>query len=146
MRIDDEVEGIVRDALDAAVKRNPTKLNNALRCFPNDAAVQSGVELALAVASFVMIDVHAGRPTGAQIRAVADKAAEMENWAVASPDEVFDLLNNVLSGTPFPASAPPEDVIILTFVVTANLLASFRTEDERWFAYLDRAEAAIERA
>jgi hypothetical protein len=144
MRIDDKVEDIVRKALDAAVKRDPTKLDQALRSFPNDAAVRSGVELALAVASFVMIDVHAGKPTEAQIRAVADKAAEMEKWAAPSSDEVYDLLDKVLSGTPFPASVPPENVIILTFVVTANLLASFRTEDERWFAYLDRAEAAID--
>jgi hypothetical protein len=144
MKIDDRVERIVRTALDAAVKRDPKKLDEALRSFPNDDAVRKGIELALAVCGFVMIDVHGGRPTDGQIRAVADKLADMEHWARPTPDEVHNFLTTVLSGTSFPAEVPSESVIILAFVVAANLLASFRKEDDRWYDYLDRAEAAIE--
>jgi hypothetical protein len=140
------VEPLVRATIDAAVKRDPDKLNAALRSFPSDEGVRKGVELALAVASFIMIDVHSGRPTDEQIRVVADDLAEMETWAEPTSDEIHTFLSHLLSGTPFEEQFSAENVIMLTFIVTAGLLASFHLPDEKWWDYLDRAEAAIEAA
>lgn len=144
MRIDDRAEPLARAAIDAAVKRDFEKLEAALQNFTSDDVTQRAVELALAVASFVLYDVHEGKPTPAQTRVVAVKIAEMETWAEPTAEEVEDFLSRLLGGHPFAAVMPPESVIVLSFVVTANLLSSFRKSDEKWWDYLDRAEAAIE--
>jgi hypothetical protein len=146
MKIDDRVEPFVRTAIDAAVKRDFEKLNTALGAFPDDDAVKKAVELALAVVGFVMYDVHQGKPSPEQIRVVATKLAEMEAWAEPTADEVDAFLKKLLNGQPFAPEVPPENVIVLSFVAAANLLSSFHTKDERWWDYLDRAEAAIEAA
>lgn len=146
MKIDERVEPHVRTAIDAAVKRNFEKLDAALRAFPDDDAVRKAVELTLVVISFVMYDVHDGKPSAEQIRAVAGKLAEMEAWAEPTADEVDTFLGKLLNGQQFVPEVPAESIIILSFVVAANLLSSFRNQDERWWDYLDRAESVIEAA
>jgi hypothetical protein len=146
MKIDDRVEPLVRTALDAAVKRNFDKLTTALSAFPDDDTVKKAVELTLAVTGFIMYDVHRGKPSSEQIRAVATKLAEMETWAEPTADEVDTFLGKLVNSQPFAAEVPPENVIILSFVVAANLLSSFRKPEERWWDYLDRVEAAIDAA
>jgi hypothetical protein len=143
MKIDDRVEGLARDALDAAVKRDSAAFEAALRAFPNDEAVRDGVSLVLAVAAYIMTEIHGGRPNDAQVRAVAEKVASMEAWAGPTGDEVHGLLSRLLNSEP--QSPPGEHVIVLAFVVTASLLASLHLKDEKWWNYLDRVEAAIER-
>jgi hypothetical protein len=144
MKINDRVEGLVRDALDAAVKRDSAALDAALRAFPNDDAVREGVALALAICAFIMIDIYEGKPNDDQIRAIAEKAAQMETWAEPTADEVHALLSRLLNGAPLADAMPTENIIILAFVVTASLLASLHLKEEQWWNYLDRAEAAIE--
>jgi hypothetical protein len=143
VKIDPQMEPLVRTAIDAAVKRSFDKLNAALRSFPNDDAVRKGVELSLAVCGFVMIDAHSGTPNDEQVRVVAEDIAEMEQWAEPTADEIHTFLSRLLSGQPLADQFSAESVIILAFIVTAALLASFHNPDEKWWDYLDRAEAVI---
>ena len=143
-RIDPRLEELVRAAIDAAVKRRFDKLDEALRSFPDDEAVGKGVELAMAVTSYVMIDAHSGMPTDEQIRSIAGDVAEMESWAQPSADQVHAFLSCLLAGQPLGDRFDAESAIILTFVVAGSLLASLHEPAEKWWDYLDRAETAIE--
>ncbi|MEO3821240.1 hypothetical protein [Plantactinospora sp. B24E8] len=146
MKISSRVEPLVRDALDAAVKRDFAKLDAALKAFPDDQTTQQGVELALAVTVYVLHDIHQGKPSEAETRSVAEEIARAEAWAQPTAEETSEFLLKLVSGQPFAPSVPSENVFILAFVSAANLLSSCRRDDEEWWNYLDRAEAAIEAA
>lgn len=146
MRIDDQVETLARSALDAAVKRDFDRLESALQAFPDDDVARRAVELALAVCTFVLVDVHQGKPDGEQIKVVAGKIAEMERWAEPTTEEIHTLLSGLFDRTSQVGVMPTESVVVLSFVVAASLLASLHLKDEEWWNYLDRAEAAIEKA
>ncbi|SDT61000.1 hypothetical protein [Actinoplanes derwentensis] len=146
MKIDERVEALTRSAIDAAVKRNFGKLEAALQAFPDDDAARGSVELALAVTSFVLYEVYAGKPTPEQTRVVAVDLVEMEKWAEPTVDEVDGFLSRLLNGQAFAPTIPAQDVIVLAFIVTAHLLSSFRKGDEHWWDFLDLAETAIEAA
>ncbi|GIJ49402.1 hypothetical protein Val02_62880 [Virgisporangium aliadipatigenens] len=145
MKIDKNVEPLVRKALAAAVKRDPDLLATALRAFPNDDAIRRGSELAIAVAGLVAIDIHSGRPTDSELRTLAQEIADSEAWAGFSADDVYTFLATMFAGRPVAEVLTPEKVSVLIFLVPATLLSAFRREDENWWDHLDRAEAAIER-
>ena len=144
MKIDERVESVVRDLLEAAIKRDPTELETALTTFHDDGAIQEGVSLALAIAAYIVAEIHGGKPNDAQVRAIAEKVATMEKWAGPTADEVHALLSRLLNSEALTDAMPTETVIVLTFVVTASLLASLHLEGENWWNYLDRIEAVIE--
>ncbi|GAB3150671.1 hypothetical protein GCM10027290_38580 [Micromonospora sonneratiae] len=146
MKISSRVEPLVRNAIHAAVKRDFLKLEEALKSFPDDRAVQQGVELALAVTLYVMRDIHQGKPSDEETVAVAVEIARAEAWARPTEEEVSTFLLRLMNGQRFAESVPIENVIILAFVSVANLLASCHRDDENWWDYLDRAEAALEAA
>ncbi|MEV4754776.1 hypothetical protein AB0J86_06630 [Micromonospora sp. NPDC049559] len=144
MKISSRVEPLVRNALDAAVKRDFPKLDAALKTFPDDQTTKQGVELVLAVTLYVLHDIHRGKPSEAETRAVAAEIARAETWARPTETETSEFLLKLVDGQPFAPSVPTENVFILAFVSAANLLSSCRRDDEEWWNYLDRAEAAIE--
>jgi hypothetical protein len=144
MKINEQVETRVRAVLDAAVRRDRDKLNLALRAFPNDDAARQGVELAIAVAAYVMLDVHHGRPSDEQVATVAQEIADAEGWAGFTADEIGRFLSYTLAGKSLAGVLPDDAVILLSFIVPATLLSAFRPKEEIWEAYLDRAEASIE--
>ncbi|MEG3634021.1 hypothetical protein [Micromonospora palythoicola] len=146
MEISKRVEPLVRSALDAAVKRDFNRLDAALKVFPDDQAVKDAVALALSVTLYVLRDTHNGKPSEQETEAVAVEIARAEPWAQATQAEVSTFLRKLVNGEPFADELPSESVIILAFVSAANLLASCHRQDEEWWDYLDRAEAAIESA
>jgi hypothetical protein len=142
--IDEQVEPLVRSVLGAAVRRDFDKMNAALGAFPTDDAARKGVELALAICAFIMIEIHEGKPEDDQIREIAEEVADMETWAGPTADEIHTLLAKLLNSEPLAGAVPTESIIILAFVVAASLLASLHLKDELWWNYLDRVEMAIE--
>ncbi|WBB80069.1 hypothetical protein O7606_01330 [Micromonospora sp. WMMD882] len=146
MKIDDRAESLMRTATYAAVRQDPAQLDEALKSFPPDEVARQAVELALAVILFVLTDIHHGRPDDDEIREVVDEIVEDESWARPTTAEVWDFLSRLVRGEPFADAVPPENVVVLAFVCVANLLAANREDDEKWWDYLDRAEAAIEAA
>lgn len=111
--------------------------------FPDNQAVTEAVELALAVVRYVIWDQYQGKPTDAEAEAVAAEITRAEAWAQPTESEVVTFLQRLVNGVPFAGEVPAEQVI-LAFVSAANLLASCHRENEKWWNYLDRAEAAIE--
>ncbi|MGW4498410.1 hypothetical protein ACWENR_07295 [Micromonospora sp. NPDC004336] len=146
MKIDSSVEAAMRVTIHAAVKRDFGMLDQQLQALRSDELARSTVQLTLAVVGYLMTDVHGGRPTPEQVTAIATEIAKAESWARPTRDEIEVFLSKLMSGEPFGEAVPIENIIVLTFVVAANLLSSCRRDDEKWWDYLDRAEAAIEAA
>lgn len=146
MRVDKKVEPLMRNAIHAAVVRDLAMLNARLQKFPDDKAVQTAIELTLALVYFLMVDIHEGQPSEVEVRGVATEIARAEAWARPSQDEVTEFLVRLMNREQLAPVIPRENVIILAFVAAANLLSSCRRNDEEWWDYLDRAEAAIESA
>ncbi len=146
MKIDNEVETLVRETLTGVVKSDSDRFQRALAAFPDDKSTAKAVQLATAVALFVLNDVYGRTPTEAEMRAVADKLVDMENWAGVTSDEVTTFLIAAHHHTRADQVLPLERVIVLSFVLAGNLLSSCCKEGEFWFNYLDRVEATLEAA
>lgn len=144
MEIDAHIEPLVRETLAAAVKRDEERFERALAAFSSDDVAAKGVQLATAVALYVLQDQYGGRPSTAELQAIANKIAELESWAEVSAADIVTLLNAATDGTRLDQVLPLERAVILPFVVAAYLLASCCKEGEWWFDYLDQAEAAVE--
>ncbi|MEV0329495.1 hypothetical protein AB0H63_24060 [Micromonospora echinospora] len=146
MRIDDRAEPLVRAAIHAAVKQDFGKLDQSMRAFTDDELARNGVELTLAVILFVLQDIHGGRPDNAAIREVANEIAEDESWSKASAGEATAFLSRLVAGEPMVDVFSAEETVVLAYVCAGHLLSSNRQDSEKWWNYLDRAEAAIEAA
>ncbi|MFG1837666.1 hypothetical protein ACLQ29_14925 [Micromonospora sp. DT228] len=146
MKINSSAEAVMRAIIHAAVQRDFAQLDERLRALNDADTAAATVELALGLVGFLMVDIHEGRPSDDQISAVAKEVAEAESWAQPTHREVADFLMRLMRGEPFTVAVPSENVIILAFVVAANLLSSCRRDDEKWWDYLDRVEATMEAA
>jgi hypothetical protein len=144
VKIDERIEPLVREALAAAVKSDAERFLHALEAFPDDAAVTHGVHLAMASASYVLLDMHNGRPTDAELREIAAEIQAEESWAEVAAHDLFILLSAALDGRS-DNQLPIEKVVALPFVAAAYLLAAGHNKGEWWFDYFDRVEAALER-
>lgn len=146
MKIDRQVEPLVREALTAVVKRDPERLARALATFPAGEATVSGARLAMAVALYVLRDQSGQTPTEKEIRVVAGDIAKAEDWTDVTPDEITTALNSALGGVRADSVLPMERILLLAYVIAGYLVSSYRRDDDEWWDYLDRAEAAIEAA
>ncbi|WP_435123357.1 hypothetical protein [Micromonospora tulbaghiae] len=146
MRIDDRIESLVREALTAVVKSDAERLERALLAFGTDDALVEGVQLATAVSLHVLRDAYGREPDGDEVRAVADKIVEMEDWTDVGSDEVFNFVSAASAGRRADAVLPADRIAPLAFVIAGNLLSSCCKEGEFWYNYLDRIEAQIESA
>jgi hypothetical protein len=143
--IDDQVEPRVREALTAVAKKDPERLQQAIGAFSDDEAIIKGIRLAAAVALFALHDAHDGRkPTDAELAEIAEDMEEDEDWTDVTSDEIKKFLTAAYDKVQLDQVLPMERVIVLAFVIAANLVASYRGDDEQWWDYLDRAEAVIE--
>jgi hypothetical protein len=146
VKIDQRAEVMARAAIHAAVKQDFAKLDETLRGFSDDESTRKAVELTLAVILFVLEDSYSRKPDDDQVRAVAAAIAESEAWVQAAAEEISTFLLRLTNGEPFAGVVPTEDVFILGFAVAGYLLSSKRRDGEKWWDYLDRAEAALEAA
>ncbi|MGH3715224.1 MAG: hypothetical protein ACRDT4_17430 [Micromonosporaceae bacterium] len=144
MKIDMEVEPLVRDTLYAVVRRDTAALEESMRAFPEGPATAKGVEIAAAVILFVLLEAFGRKPNSQEIDAVSAKCAEMESWAEPDAEEIRTYIAALVAGQPMAELLPPESVVVLSFLIAGNLLASCHREDEKWWDMLDRAEAAAE--
>jgi hypothetical protein len=149
MKIDARVEPLVREVLDAAVKKDIGRLEVGLSAITGADDQGYAVQLALAICLYVLLDVHDGQaPTGGQVDALAEEIARDESWAHVSKTDVAAVISRVFSGALIAASLPPEEAVTLPFVIAANLLASSSeaVDGNRWFDYLDEVEQRLESA
>ncbi|WP_433310753.1 hypothetical protein ACQP0U_23370 [Micromonospora sp. CA-269861] len=148
MKINEQVEALVRAVLDAAVHRDSDRFDSAFNALgASQATLTKAVELTLAVNAAVLFEVHDGLPSTHEINELSRNIGHQERWAEVSAADVHAVLSAVTTGNP-PRLASTAGGLSAVFVVAANLLATASQPDEGewWFNYLDKVEAAIEAA
>lgn len=145
VRIGRTIEPLVRNTIYAAVVRDPAKLTGALAALLDDKVASKAVDIAFRVVVRVLWDVHRGEPNEPELRMLAHDIAGVETWAQLDPDQVLIFLTETTSEVSYGMrTLPPEDTILMAFVVAGYLLSVHRCADERWWNYLDRVERRIE--
>ncbi|MEU7676882.1 hypothetical protein AB0C42_18965 [Micromonospora taraxaci] len=148
MRIDEQVEALVRAVLDAAVHRDAARFDSAMDALGASQEVfTAAVGLTLAVNAAVLFEVHDGLPSAHQVDELSRTISHQEQWAGVSAEDAHAVLSAVTTGPP-PRIENAAGGMTAVFVVAANLLATASRPDEGewWFNYLDKVEAAIEAA
>jgi hypothetical protein len=148
VRIDDQVEALVRAVLDAVVHRDAERFDSALDAVGHSQeALTKAVELTLAISAAVLFEVHDGPPSREQVNELSRSISHQEEWAEVSTEDAHAVLAALTTGDPRPVTNNVRGAAAV-FVVAANLLATVSQPDEGewWFNYLDKVEAAIEAA
>ncbi len=145
MEIDTKVEPRVREILAALVARDPERLNAAMGALSEGDDVVHGVELATAVVTVVLAEIYHGDSREDELHELAKDIAEQEEWLQPDPHEIELYLNAVAYGQPIPKSLGPEQLVVLSFLSAAFLLAGRSEAQDRsqWSHHLDRVEAVI---
>lgn len=148
MRIDAKIEAQVREVLNAIVKKDKKRLQNSFGAIrDNENATNSAIELALAICSYVILELHGGRrPSADEIDSVADNISHMENWAGVRKDYVVQVVTGLFYDLEASKHLPTDEAVTLPFVIAASLLASTTEakDGNRWFDYLDDVEDKLE--
>jgi hypothetical protein len=146
VKIDDNVEPLVRSALDAAVHRDTERFQAALGAFTTEESSTKAIELVLSVSAFVLFDVYDGKPSSSQATDLAARISEQEQWLEIQTAEVSQLLDILTTGDTSRLTLLADRAAVVAFASAANLLASASRpkEGEWWFNYLDKVEAAVE--
>ncbi len=149
MRIGQDVEQVVRSILLAVIAEDADELKtqvDALVELPEQSSVAEGVRLAAAVSIHALIDLFERVPTADEMRTLSEDLANDEPWLDVTSTEIETLLRAFVEKRQPDGTLPPERVAVLSFFITASLLSAGHNDDEKWWQYLDRIEAAIEAA
>ncbi|GAA3593608.1 hypothetical protein GCM10022223_05650 [Kineosporia mesophila] len=146
MRIDSQVEPLVREALGAAVARDPERSAEAAKALAarGDSDFQYGISLCLAVDSFKLLDLHGGWPGEERITFLAEGFARMEAWAEIEQSTAEAFLAALAEQRDPTSVLPPEVAVRTAFVVGGWLLSAFPPEEQSWEDALDQVLNALE--
>jgi hypothetical protein len=148
VKIDAQVEPLVRDAFGAAIARDSDRFSAALTAIASagDEAANAAVNLALKIAAYALLDIHDGsRPDEEQILDLAKSFVEMEAWAAPEEPAAVTLLTALGAGMSVDAVLAPEQTSVLVFLLGGWLLAAFLDGDKHWPDYLDDVLDELER-
>jgi len=143
MEINRQAEPLLRDILEAAVKRDGDRFVRTLESLPDEATAREVLHLSVAVSTFVLLSEYEGRPGDGEICRIAASAAGTEQWLGLSASDYEEAITAMLDERP--ADLEPHALAAAPLTLAAYLLALGAEEGEWWFTYLDRVEAALER-
>lgn len=143
MKIDERAEPLVREILAGVAKRDGERFGRALEALPDERTAQEALVLALSVARVVLIDQYQREPTVEEVQRVAAKAAEVEAWSELGAEVFDEVMRSILDQRP--VNLDGRKAVAAPFVLAGYLLAAGSEQNEWWFDYLDRVEAALER-
>ncbi|MFK3982186.1 hypothetical protein ACI2K4_17635 [Micromonospora sp. NPDC050397] len=148
MKIDDRVEALVREALDAAVKQDQRRFEAGLVRVAEAGLSGKALELLVAITAFIVLDIHSGKPSGGQLTDLANSVSDQEAWVDLAQSEVHAYLGAVVRTEPMAKVLSPQALVVVPYLTAANLLTTVSKPDqgEWWFNYLDKVEAVIERS
>jgi hypothetical protein len=76
------------------------------------------------------------------VHQIAEVAAEAEAWAGLTPETFAEAITALLDQRQ--VRLEPHVMAVVPFIVAGYALAAGAEDDEWWFKYLDRVEAALE--
>ncbi|GAA3602172.1 hypothetical protein GCM10022223_17400 [Kineosporia mesophila] len=145
MRIDSQVEPLVREALAAVVARDPARSVVATQTLVDqgDQTFADAVDLCLAVDNHVLLDLYDGPPNLDSIASLADSVVHMEAWADIDRPTAQTFLTALVEQEDPALLLPPADAVEAGFVVGGWLLSAFVPESASWESALDHALDAL---
>jgi hypothetical protein len=146
MRIDDEVERLVRENLGAVILGDPGRAAAATRAIVDhgDQVFEDALALCFAVDEQLLRDLHDGPARADSIAWMAESAARMEVWADLNQADAWRFLMALVQSRDPWDVLPAAEAVRTGFVVGAWLLAAFTPEGQRWEEVLDEALDALE--
>lgn len=144
MKIDPQIEPLVRETLDAAVKSEAKRFEQALGAFRNPEMLADALNLTTAIVLAILHQQYEGGPNEAEAEQVAGEVSANEGWASLGPAEYLGALTSMLSGQ-HDETVEPQAMAVAAFVIAAYLLAASTQKPKWWFEYLDEIEAGLER-
>jgi hypothetical protein len=149
VKIDNEVEPVVREAFASSVAAEPDRFNNALENLGSrgDQFAREALRLALSIDAAALYVIHDGqRPNSEQLQSLAQDFTKTETWVDIAPEVPIKFLTALAEGTSVFEVLPPDDVADVTFVMGGWLLAAFLPDGKDWTDFLDEILDALEAA
>ncbi len=145
MRIDSNVEPLVRQTLAAVIARNPERSTGAIQALVDqgDETYEEAVGLCFAVDDQVLRDLHDGPPRPENIASLAESAAQMEAWAAIDEQGVQTFMTALAEARDPAAAMLPSDATTTGFVVGGWLLSASAPENTSWETVLDTTLASL---
>ncbi|GAB3802864.1 hypothetical protein [Micromonospora zhanjiangensis] len=145
MRIDERVEGRLRECYSGAIAKDSDLITAALAGITKEDTAHL-LGLGLFVVGFVVKDVLREDLTDESIRDLADKiVTKQADWIdLGDASEVTAFLKAAATGDRQLAGLGGEDITGLVIVCGAHLLNYYRLDGQRWFQYLDEIWSILE--
>jgi hypothetical protein len=147
MPIDPKIEQPTRTMLGHAMRHELEELAAVIAAERNE-TVLGAIGLCVLASGYIAIDVSGMRwPTEPVLRKIAHNASDAATELDLEESDIYEYLSRVVLG-----SEMLDDVFgmpkagILPFLITANLLATFRPSEKHWWEYLDQIWDAAETA
>lgn len=144
MKIDPVIEPLVRATLDAAVKSEAKRFEQALGAFRSPEMLAEALNLTTAIVLAILHQQYEGGPNESELEQVAEEVSANEGWASLRHAEYLGTLTSMVSGQRDEA-IEPQAMAVAAFVIAAYLLAAGTQKPKWWFEYLDEVEAVLER-
>ena len=147
MKIDGDIEPLVREALARSVTAEREEFEDALEALAvNDDTASRAVSLAVAIDSAALWAVHQGRPDDAQLRSLAYTFANTQPWSDIDPVRALAFLTALAEGISPLELLSPSDVALASFTMGGWLLSAFLPEGAQWIEFLNAIELSLESA
>jgi hypothetical protein len=146
MRIDDQVEGLVREHLAAVIAGDPGRATAATQAIldQGEEAFADAVALCFAVNDQLLRDLHDGTPRPDSIAALAESVARMEAWSDLDQVTAWRFLMALAQSHDPLDVLPTTGAVEASFIVGGWLLTAFRPEHQSWEEVLDETLDALE--
>ncbi len=146
MRIDSQVEPLVRESLAAAVARDPARAAASTQALVDrgDRVFAEAVALCYAVDHCLLSELSAEQPGSDAISSLAESVALMEAWADIDQPTAETFMTALLDLRDPASVLWPADAVETGFVVGAWLLSAFTPETTAWEFLLDDALTTLE--
>jgi DNA-binding XRE family transcriptional regulator len=150
MRIDPTIEKPTRDLLGHAIRGELEAMGQQVYAIGDERYLEC-INLCIAIAGYLGIDIAERWPSDADLREIARHAAETTTKFDLNASDVFDYLSRIVFGAEKLDQVFPDITVSTTLPIlaTASILVSFRPKnlrDKHWWDYLDVIEGASEQA
>jgi len=139
MKIDKDIEPLVREAFAASVAEEPERFESALEALSrSDDLTSRSLTLAFAVDSAALFAIHQGRPSDEQFSSLAESFASSQSWSNVDEPTSRIYLTSLADMRPPLDELPPADLAFAAFAVGGWLLSAFKIGDGiHWYDFLD---------
>ncbi|GLY16802.1 hypothetical protein LWF15_07830 [Kineosporia rhizophila] len=146
MRIDDRVEGLVRESLAAVIAADPGRMTVAGQAVldAGEQTLDEASDLLFALNDRLLADLHDGPVRPDSVAALAEAVARMEAWTGLDSSVAWQFLMALAQGRDPSEALPPDEAVSTGLVVGGWLLSAFTPAGQHWESVLDECLDCLE--